>query len=178
MCCLSLTCLLALVPVDSCLSLWCGEGGLPVKTAKNSFTGNYRKHLACTLPLCDPFDILQKQDIVPSLRTPFALALYFRTYQRSPSATKGSRRRRSIKGVHLFIYLDVGHLKSLLLNSLQYRFCCLCLVLWLWSMWNLSSSTRNQTRTPCTGRQCLNHWAARKVPSSLHLLSACYLLLC
>ena len=97
-----------------------------MKTAKNSFTGNYRKHRAYTLPLCDPFDTLQKQDIVPSLGRPFALALYFRTYQRSPGATMSSRRRGSIKGVHLFIYLDVGHLKSLLLNPLQYRFCCLC----------------------------------------------------
>lgn len=48
----------------------------------------------------------------------------------SPSAIKSSGSRSSIKSFHLFIYLDVDYLKSLLLNSLQYRFCCLCSGFW------------------------------------------------
>ena len=31
-------------------------------------------------------------------------------------------------------------------------------------MWTLSSPTKDQTRTPCIGRQSLNTWTARKVP--------------
>ena len=30
---------------------------------------------------------------------------------------------------------------------------------------NLSSPTRDQTHTPCIGRQSLNHWSAREVPA-------------
>ena len=32
-------------------------------------------------------------------------------------------------------------------------------------MWDLSSPTRDQTRTPCIGRRSLNHWIAREVPA-------------
>ena len=35
-----------------------------------------------------------------------------------------------------------------------------------WGMWDLSSLTRDQTRTPCIGRWSLNHWTTREVPSS------------
>ena len=38
------------------------------------------------------------------------------------------------------------------------------LVFWLQAMWDLSSRTRDQTHTPRTGRQSLNHWTAREVP--------------
>ena len=38
------------------------------------------------------------------------------------------------------------------------------LVFWLFGMWDLSSPTRDRTRTPCIGRQSLNHWTAREVP--------------
>ena len=31
-------------------------------------------------------------------------------------------------------------------------------------MWDLSSSTRDQTRTPCIGRRSPNYWTAREVP--------------
>ena len=33
------------------------------------------------------------------------------------------------------------------------------LVLWPQSMWDLNSSTRNQTCTPCNERRSLNHWS-------------------
>ena len=33
-------------------------------------------------------------------------------------------------------------------------------------MWDLSSSTRDQTHAPCFGRQSRNHWTAREVPYS------------
>ena len=32
-------------------------------------------------------------------------------------------------------------------------------------MWDLSSLTRDQTHFPCLGRQILNHWTTRRVPS-------------
>ena len=32
-------------------------------------------------------------------------------------------------------------------------------------MWGLSSQTRDQTHVPCIGRQILNHWTAREVPT-------------
>ena len=38
---------------------------------------------------------------------------------------------------------------------------------WLQSMWELSSLTRDWTRTPCVGRQSLNHWTTREVPISI-----------
>ena len=41
------------------------------------------------------------------------------------------------------------------------------LVFWLQGMWDLSSLMRDQTRTPCIGRQSLNHWITREVPFSL-----------
>ena len=31
-------------------------------------------------------------------------------------------------------------------------------------MWDLNSPTRDQTHTPCIGRQSLNHWTTREVP--------------
>ena len=37
------------------------------------------------------------------------------------------------------------------------------LVFWPRGMWNLSSRTRDQTRTPCIGRQSLNQWTIREV---------------
>ena len=38
------------------------------------------------------------------------------------------------------------------------------LVFWPQVMWDLSSRTRDQTRTPCIGRWSLNHWTTREVP--------------
>ena len=39
------------------------------------------------------------------------------------------------------------------------------LVFWPRGMWDLSSSTRDQTRTPCVGRRSVNRWTAREVPN-------------
>ena len=44
------------------------------------------------------------------------------------------------------------------------------LLLLYYSIWDLSSPTRGQTRVPCTGRWILNHWTIREVPS-LYLFS-------
>ena len=96
----------------------------------------------------------------------------------SPSAIKSSGSRSSIKSFHLFIYLDVDYLKSLLLNSLQYRFCCLCSGSLTVEHVESQLLRPESNPYPCTGRQCLNRRTAREAPSSLHLLSACYLLLC
>ena len=39
------------------------------------------------------------------------------------------------------------------------------LVFWLRGTWDLSSPTRDRTRTaPCIGKRSLNHWTAREVP--------------
>ena len=42
-------------------------------------------------------------------------------------------------------------------------------VLFFWprGMWNLSSVTRDRTRSPCIGRWNLNHWTTREVPLAL-----------
>ena len=41
------------------------------------------------------------------------------------------------------------------------------LVFWPRGMWDLSSPTRNRTRTPCIGRQSLNRWTVREVQGDL-----------
>ena len=42
------------------------------------------------------------------------------------------------------------------------------LVFWPQGMWDLSSPTRDGTHTPYIGRQGLNHWTAREVPTVIH----------
>ena len=39
------------------------------------------------------------------------------------------------------------------------------LVFWLWGMWDLGSPTRDGTFMPWVGRQTLNHWTTREVPT-------------
>ena len=41
------------------------------------------------------------------------------------------------------------------------------LVFWPRGMWDLSSTTRDRTRTPCIGRRSLNHWTTREVPRKI-----------
>ena len=38
------------------------------------------------------------------------------------------------------------------------------LVFWPWDLWDLSSLTRDQTRTVCIGRRSFNHWTTREGP--------------
>ena len=38
------------------------------------------------------------------------------------------------------------------------------LVFWPWDLWDLSSLTRDQTRTVCLGRRSFNHWTTREGP--------------
>ena len=40
---------------------------------------------------------------------------------------------------------------------------------WPQGVWDLGSLTRDWTHTPCIGRQRLNHWITREVPSVFHL---------
>ena len=63
--------------------------------------------------------------------------------------------------IFLKIFLIGPFLKSLL-NLLQYCFCFMFWFFWSRGMWDLSSPTRDQTRTPCIGRCSLNHWTARE----------------
>ena len=44
------------------------------------------------------------------------------------------------------------------------------LVFWPRGMWDLSSSIRDWTHTPCIGRRSLNHWTARQVSIILLLV--------
>ena len=51
------------------------------------------------------------------------------------------------------------------------------LLFWPQGIWGLSSTTRNQTHTSCTGRLSLNHWLTREVPQRLSFI-CCIFLLC
>ena len=46
-----------------------------------------------------------------------------------------------------------------------YHIASIFYVLVFWGMCNLSSLTWDRTHTPCIGRQSLNHWTTRQVPS-------------
>ena len=48
----------------------------------------------------------------------------------------------------------------------------LSFVFWWQGMWDLSSLTRDQTCTPCIGRQSPNHWTIRGVPRDKFLISS------
>ena len=66
----------------------------------------------------------------------------------------------SISLFYLFIYL-----------KLKRKIGCAGSSLWLlsllpWSMWDLSSSIRDLTHIHCIGKQILNHWTTREVPSA------------
>ena len=50
------------------------------------------------------------------------------------------------------------------------------LVFWPLGMWDLSSPARDWTRITCTGRQSLNHWTAREVPTLTFLCQWKYLI--
>ena len=58
-----------------------------------------------------------------------------------------------------------GPFLKLLLNSVTILFLFYVLAFGPWGTRDLSSPTRDRTRTPCFGRQSLNHWTAREVPS-------------
>ena len=64
---------------------------------------------------------------------------------------------------NFFCLFSCGPLKKSFLNLLQYCFHFYVLVFWPGGMWDPSSLTRYQTRTPYIGRWSLNHWAPREV---------------
>ena len=72
-----------------------------------------------------------------------------------------------IINVSNFFFFWCGPFLNSLLNLLQYCFCFMFSVFWLRGMWDLNSLTRDQTCTPCIGRQGLNHWTTREVPSDI-----------
>ena len=43
------------------------------------------------------------------------------------------------------------------------QYCFYVLAFWPWGMWNLGSSSRDRTHTPCVGRFSLNSWTTREV---------------
>ena len=63
-----------------------------------------------------------------------------------------------------FFFFNVGHFQSL--YGICYSiasvlgFCLLAKA----DIWDLCSPSKNQTCSPCIGRQNLNHWTAREVP--------------
>ena len=65
----------------------------------------------------------------------------------------------------MFIYLKhffIWTIFKVFMHLLQY---CFCFRLWVFvhKTWDHSSLTRDQTHTPCIGRQSLNHWTIREV---------------
>ena len=58
-----------------------------------------------------------------------------------------------------------------LLNVLKYCFCFMFRFSWPWSMWDLSSLTRDRTYTPCIGKPSLNHWTVRGVSTPYSYLN-------
>ena len=73
----------------------------------------------------------------------------------------------SIIGLLLFFFFDMDHFFK------NYYWICyniasvLCFgFFWPWGMWDSSCPTRDQACTPCIGRQSLNHWTTKEVPST------------
>jgi len=60
-------------------------------------------------------------------------------------------------------FFDVDHVFKSLLDLLQYCFCFMFCFFWPQIMWDHSSLTRDRTHTPSTGKQSVNHGAAREV---------------
>lgn len=48
------------------------------------------------------------------------------------------------------------------------------MVFWPRGMWDLSFLTRDRTCTPCIGRQNLNHWTVREVPTCFQSIIKVY----
>ena len=73
--------------------------------------------------------------------------------------------------IHCFIEQILIFIKSLYWILLQYFlfFMFLVFCFWLWDVWDLSYLTRNETCTPCIGRQSLNHQTNRDVSSTYSL---------
>ena len=70
---------------------------------------------------------------------------------------------------------DLDHLKKVFNEFVTTLLLFYVLVFWPRGMWDLGSLTRNPTHTPCTGRESLNHWTTRKIPTynfNLHVLSS------
>ena len=64
-----------------------------------------------------------------------------------------------------FFFFGCDLLLKTLFILLQHCFCFYVFVFWPWGMLDLSSLTRDRTCTPCTGRQCPNHWTTRELPA-------------
>ena len=65
--------------------------------------------------------------------------------------------------IYLFIFWCGPFLKSFI-EFVTILLLFYVLVFWPQGMWDLSSPTRDRTRTLCIGRLRLNHWTAREVP--------------
>ena len=61
------------------------------------------------------------------------------------------------------IFFDVDHLK-IFVEFVTILLLFYVLFFWLRGMWDLSSSARDQTHTPCIERRSLNHWTTSEVP--------------
>ena len=103
-------------------------------------------------------------------------SLWLYTYNKLWNTQEGPRIKKkatlffNFSAAHFFFWiflslkhtfsLDVGHFKKSLLNLLQH---CFCFIFWVFAMWDLNSPTRDQTCTPCSGRQNFNHRTTREV---------------
>ena len=65
--------------------------------------------------------------------------------------------------MYLKIFFDVDHFK-VFIEFVTILLLFYVLGFWAHGMWDLSSPTRDRTRTPGIGRWSLNYWTAREVP--------------
>ena len=69
-------------------------------------------------------------------------------------------------------FFDVDHFSKVLIESVTTLLLFYILVSWSRCTQDLSSPPRDRTLTLCIGRQSLNHWTAREVPSLVVLKQA------
>ena len=68
-----------------------------------------------------------------------------------------------------FFFFGSGPFLKLLLYFITILLLLFMFCFWLRGTWVLNSLTRDQSPTPCFGRQSLNHWITREVAGELFL---------
>ena len=99
--------------------------------------------------------------------------------QTAPSRGRILGENETVVRVHLKLYLFIswcGPFFKSLLNLWQYFVCFVFRFFWPWSIWDLSSPSRDP-HTACNGRQSLSYWTAReahelKLLNQLHRTSS------
>ena len=74
-----------------------------------------------------------------------------------------------------FFFFDVDHFFKVFIEFVTILLLFYVLVFWPRGIWDLSSSTRDRTLTPCTRRRILNPWTTREVPGLFDINSKMFL---